>query len=122
MAEVKRDIVGVGDHATFYSRAGEGNERAIIFLQGSGPGATGWSNWQYALPVLGDRFDCLAPDFIGFGKSAHPEPAPQGMAEWLPTWIAQIRRFIEQLGLKKVHLVGNSLGGAIALHLLVEQP
>ena len=122
MAEVERSVIGNGPLSTFYCRAGEGNRQAIVFLQGSGPGATGWSNWQFALPILGDRFDCLAPDFVGFGQSAHPVPSPRGSAEWLPIWIAQIRGFIENLGLKKVNLVGNSLGGAIALHLLVEEP
>jgi 2-hydroxymuconate-semialdehyde hydrolase len=122
MAEVKHGTVGSGRLSTFFSRAGEGSPQAIIFLQGSGPGATGWSNWQYALPILGDRFDCIAPDFVGFGQSAHPEHPPRGAAEWLPTWVAQIRELIDHLGLKKVHLVGNSLGGAIALHLLVEHP
>ncbi len=122
MAEVTRDTIGRPELSTFYSRSGKGNEHAIVFLQGSGPGATGWSNWQYALPILGERFDCVAPDFVGFGQSAHPVPPLRGMGQWLPTWIAQIRELIAHLGLKKVNLVGNSLGGAIALHLLVEHP
>jgi 2-hydroxymuconate-semialdehyde hydrolase len=44
------------------------------------------------------------------------------MRQWLRLWIDQIVNLTQELGLRKVHLVGNSLGGAIALHLLVEQP
>jgi 2-hydroxymuconate-semialdehyde hydrolase len=114
--------VKTGSYETYLSRAGEGNDEAILFLQGSGPGATGWSNWQFALPALGESYDCLAPDLIGYGNSDHPDDPPQGVAPWLDIWVDQQIELLDNLGLEKAHLVGNSMGGALALHLVHRHP
>lgn len=110
------------EYRTHVNRRGEGNEEAILFLHGSGPGATGWTNWQHALPALGSRYDCIAPDLIGFGGSSHPEDPPTGASAWTKIWTEQQLNLLDALGLRKVHLVGNSLGGVLALRLLREQP
>ena len=105
MTEAVDTNVRTGSYETHLNRAGEGNDKAVLFLQGSGPGATAWSNWQFALPALGERFDCLAPDLIGYGKSAHPEAPPQGAASWLDIWVDQQIELLDNLGVG----VGNSL-------------
>lgn len=122
MQEVLEAAIQTGSHETYVNRQGEGNEESILFLHGSGPGATAWSNWQHALPALSDRFDCVAPDLIGFGNSAHPETPPEGVRDWLEVWIQQQVDLLDSLGLSTVKLVGNSLGGAITLHLLHRYP
>ena len=122
MSETMETTVKTGSYETYLNRAGEGNDEAILFLQGSGPGATGWSNWQFALPALGESYDCLAPDLIGYGKSDHPDDPPQGVAPWLDIWVNQQIELLDNLGLEKAHLVGNSMGGALALHLLHRHP
>lgn len=121
-AEVTTGNLQTGGYRTHYNRAGEGNEEKVLFLHGSGPGATGWSNWQFALPALGQSFDCIGPDMIGYGQSEHPEYPPHGTDEWLEVWIDQIGSILDQLGLEKVHIVGNSMGGALALHFLKRNP
>lgn len=122
MTEAVDTNVRTGSYETHLNRAGEGNDEAVLFLQGSGPGATAWSNWQFALPALGERFDCLAPDLIGYGKSEHPDDPPQGAAAWLDIWVDQQIGLLDNLGLEKAHLVGNSMGGALSLHLLYHHP
>lgn len=122
MQETINTVIETGEYRTYINRQGEGNEQAILFLHGSGPGATAWSNWQHALPALEDRYDCIAPDLIGFGKSSHPDDPPTGVSAWLKVWVAQQVDLLDALGLEKVSIVGNSLGGAIALHLLHEHP
>ena len=122
MSELTAVRVGTGGYNTFLNRAGKGNAEAILFLHGSGPGATAWSNWQHALPDLAEHFDCLAPDLIGYGKSSHPEGMPQGAATWLDVWIEQLVDLLDSSGLERVHVVGNSMGGALALHLLERHP
>jgi 2-hydroxymuconate-semialdehyde hydrolase len=87
-----------------------------------GPGVTAWSNWQFALPALADRFHCLAPDLLGFGATEHPQKPPTGMRSWMRLWVDQCLALLDARQLGKVHLVGNSMGGAIALHLLMEAP
>ena len=121
-AENKTAIIQTAGRQTFLNRAGAGKDQAILFLHGSGPGATGWSNWQYALPALGEHFDCLVPDLIGFGESDHPNPPPTRIQDWMRLWIDQQLALLDELKLDKVHLVGNSMGGAIALPLLMEAP
>jgi 2-hydroxymuconate-semialdehyde hydrolase len=121
-AENKTALIQTAGRPTFLNRAGAGKDRAILFLHGSGPGATGWSNWQLALPFLGEHFDCLAPDLIGFGQSEHPNPPPNRIQDWMRLWVDQQLALLDELKLDKVHLVGNSMGGAIALPLLMEAP
>lgn len=115
---IKQVTVG----GTSLHRVGAGNSQAVIFLHGSGPGATAWSNWQYALPVFGQRYDALAPDLVGFGRSHHPDPPPDSIAAWMRLWVNQVVELLDSLGLESADLVGNSLGGAIALQLLAEHP
>lgn len=110
----------IGDHDVMVHRSGAGNEQAIVFLHGGGPGATGWSNWQLALQALGATYHCLAPDFIGYGESAHPEPAPTDMRDWTRMRLRQVVGMLDELGVERAALVGNSLGGALSLHLMVE--
>ena len=122
MTETVDKKITTGSHETYLNRAGEGNEEKVLFLHGSGPGATAWSNWQFALPALGGEYDCLAPDLIGYGKSAHPENPPEDASAWLETWMGQIESLLDELDLEKVHVVGNSMGGALALHLMDRHP
>jgi 2-hydroxymuconate-semialdehyde hydrolase len=122
VSEVMNTVVRTGDYETYLNRVGEGHAEAILFLHGSGPGTTAWATWQYALPALAKEFECLAPDLIGYGQSAHPEDLPQGAAAWLEVWMNQLTGLLDNLGLSKVHLVGNSMGGALSLHLLHRHP
>ena len=42
----------------------------VLFLHGSGPGVTAWSNFAGNLPVFADRFHTILLDMPGFGKSS----------------------------------------------------
>jgi len=112
--------VKTGRYETSLCRYGHGE--VILFIHGSGPGATGLSNWQLALPELGRDFLGLAPDLLGYGESEHPDPPPRGARAWMRLWVEQLLALLEALEIEGAHLVGNSLGGAIALHLLMEAP
>lgn len=122
MTQVTQTLLKTRAGDTFVHQAGTEHEQAILFLHGSGPGASAWANWQYAVPTLGERYHTIAPDLAGFGQSLHPDPAPQGIRRWMRLWIDQILALLDELKLGRVHLVGNSMGGAIALHLLAEAP
>jgi len=105
---------------TFLVEDGEGKE-TIMFLHGSGPGANAVSNWRFALPFFANNYRCLAPDLLGFGHSNAPKEIT-GVKAWLPFWLRQCIEILDYFGLDKVHLVGNSMGGGIALHLLAQHP
>ena len=122
VAKVQNQVVPTKPFRTYLNRAGGGNREGILFLHGSGPGASGWSNWRLALPVLGGTFDCLAPDFIGFAASEHPDDPPTDTVSWLGVWVEQIISLLDVLKIESINLVGNSLGGNIALHLASRYP
>ena len=114
--------IQTGNFTTYCEHSGDDHAETILFLHGSGPGVTAWSNWQFALPALAERFQCLAPDLAGFGATEHPQNPPTGMRSWMRLWVDQCLALLDARKLEKVHLVGNSMGGAIALHLMMEAP
>lgn len=122
MAEVSNTQLQTGRYTTYLNRSGMGKEEAILFLHGSGPGVGGWANWRFALPALGDQFDCLAPDLVGYNQSEHLGEPPENVHGWLEAWMNQLVGLLDALNLQKVHLVGNSMGGALALHFTDRYP
>ena len=117
---VTNAVAQTGNFKTCYHASGEDRSETILFLHGSGPGVTAWSNWQLALPFLDDQFHCLALDLAGFGETDHPADLPSSMRGWMRLWVDQCLAFLDELKIEKAHLVGNSMGGAIALNLMLE--
>lgn len=111
-------LVQTGDFTTHYIEAGAGEP--LVLIHGGGAGADGWSNWQRSLPLFADRMHTHVMDLVGFGYSDKPDPA-----EFTYDQAARNRQlidFIEALGLERVSLVGNSMGGATSLGVAMERP
>lgn len=119
---VSHTKIKTGGYDTYTYISGEDQQEVVLFLHGSGPGVTAWSNWQFALPALDGQYHCIAPDLAGFGETDHPTPSPSSMHTWMRVWIDQCKALLDELKIEKAHLVGNSMGGAIALHLLMDAP
>jgi 2-hydroxymuconate-semialdehyde hydrolase len=119
---VSNTKIKTGAYESYVNISGEDQKEAVLFLHGSGPGVTAWSNWQFALPALDGQFHCIAPDLAGFGATDHPNPSPSGMHSWMRLWVDQCKALLDEMKIEKAHLVGNSMGGAIALHLLMDAP
>ena len=113
--------VQTGTFTTFLNEDGVNNDTSILLLHGSGPGANAMSNWQHALPFLADNYHCLAPDIAGFGQSQHDSP-PNGTSQWIDTWVQQQIDLLDAKGIEQAHIVGNSMGGGVTLHLLNRHP
>jgi 2-hydroxymuconate-semialdehyde hydrolase len=122
MAGYVTTSVRVGEHRMRVHRSGESNERTLVFLHGSGPRVTALSNWEGALERLGDRFDCVAPDILGFGNSSHPDPPPPSSAQFTRLRVETLLGLLDALDLREVDLVGNSMGGLLALEMALAQP
>lgn len=115
MASIATRDIAVGDHHLHVSTSGDPTAQPLLLLHGSGPGATGLSNWEGALVALGDDFYCIAPDLLGFGDSTHPDPAPVGIAAFGDARADSIIDLLDVLGIGTTHVVGNSMGGMIAM-------
>lgn len=97
----------------------EGEGRAIVFLHGAGPGASGWSNFRQNIPhyvALGYR--CIAPDLLGFGGSSKDDGAEYSFQAFGDA----MAETLAQLGVASCMLVGNSLGGSIAIQMALDHP
>ena len=96
-----------------YNEAGSGHP--VIMLHGSGPGATGWSNFHQNLKVLSARYRVLAVDFPGWGQSDPVEPGTRDNT-------LAVKLLLDALGVDKAALVGNSMGGRAAITFAAEYP
>jgi 4,5:9,10-diseco-3-hydroxy-5,9,17-trioxoandrosta-1(10),2-diene-4-oate hydrolase len=91
----------------------------VVFIHGSGPGASATSNFkQNVPPIAAAGYRCVLPDMIGFGWSSKPT----GIDYTLDLFATTLIELLDQLGLKRCVMVGNSLGGAIAMRVAILQP
>lgn len=119
MTTILTKKIQTGDYETFLCE-GSGNHReTVIFLHGGGPGATALSNWKDILPLFSQYYHVLAPDIQGFGSTDHPADPPKDMLGWMRLRVDQILSIMDGMGVDKAHLVGNSMGGALALNLVM---
>lgn len=93
----------------------------IVPIHGSGPGVSAAANWRLLLesPLARER-RIMAPDVVGFGGSSRPG-SPSGPLDH-ETRVGQLLDFFDALGLDQVDLIGNSMGGGLALALALRAP
>lgn len=97
----------------------EGSGPPVVFLHGSGPGASGWSNFRRNYPFFAKSgFRAILPDTLGFGYSTKPENVDYGM----DFVVGGLERFLKAIGVTSCALVGNSHGGAMAITLAIKRP
>lgn len=90
-------------------------DATVVYLHGLGGSATNWTDLAAA---LAPRASGVALDLPGFGFS---EPAPE-FAFTLDAHVDTLASFLVGLADRPVHLLGNSMGGAIALLLAARRP
>jgi 4,5:9,10-diseco-3-hydroxy-5,9,17-trioxoandrosta-1(10),2-diene-4-oate hydrolase len=90
----------------------------VVMLHGGGPGASAWSNFGKNLPVFAERFRTLLVDMPGFGQS----DAPEIKGNYFSFAAQAVAALLDELGLERVHLVGNSLGGGVATRFALSFP
>jgi len=94
--------------ALAFTRSGAG--APMVLLHGLGFSRR---SWDPVVPALAEHFDVLAVDLPGFGNSpplAGVTPVPAALA-------ATVAGLLDDLGIGSAHIVGNSLGGWVALEL-----
>jgi 4,5:9,10-diseco-3-hydroxy-5,9,17-trioxoandrosta-1(10),2-diene-4-oate hydrolase len=108
--------IQVAGRSIWVSQVGEGP--ALLLLHGGGPGATGASNFIRNAPALAKHFRLIVPDLPGYGRSTKGIDRADPFGDLAGTMLG----LLDALGVDKVHALGNSLGGACALRLALEQP
>ena len=106
-------FIDAGGIRTHYHDVGEG--APVVLLHGSGPGVSAWANWQHTMPGLAQHARVLALDLVGYGATERPADVRYS----LRTWTDHVWSFLDALGLglDQVAVVGNSLGGRLALQM-----
>jgi pimeloyl-ACP methyl ester carboxylesterase len=90
----------------------------LLLLHGSGPGVTAAANWRPVIPALSADRRVIAPDQLGFGSTATGAQCTYGRGAWTGHALA----LLDTLGVSTVDIIGNSMGGAIALSLAATRP
>jgi 4,5:9,10-diseco-3-hydroxy-5,9,17-trioxoandrosta-1(10),2-diene-4-oate hydrolase len=95
-----------------------GTGPVLLWLHGSGPGASGHSNFKKNYPFFAERgFRNLVIDNLGFGYSSKPD------TDYTLDFVTGgVRRFLDRLGVERCAVVGNSHGGAVSIQLALDEP
>jgi len=97
-----------------YHEAGDGPP--LLLLHGSGPGVSGWSNFRGNIGTFSQQFRTVILDLPGFGASDPVEGHPSATAP------ESVLRFLDGLGLERVGILGNSMGGGIGSRVAANNP
>ena len=103
----------VGGFRVRYADRGFGDS-VVLLLHGFGGDL---DNWMFNLDSLAEKHRVLALDLPGHGQSVktNVDPSLSGMATF-------VRKFLDGLSVSSVHVVGHSMGGAIAMQLASDSP
>ncbi|MFN2612731.1 MAG: alpha/beta fold hydrolase [Solirubrobacterales bacterium] len=107
-------LVKAGSQRISTLTTGDGPEH-VLLLHGLGADK---ASFFTTINALASSHTVHAIDFPGFGASSKPASAPYN-APWLAN---RVRDLLDELGIEKVHLVGNSMGGRIAIELGLRDP
>lgn len=107
--------VAVGDQTIRYLQTGTAHEeRPFVLVHGFGGDL---NNWLFVQPLLSERARVIALDLPGHGGSTKQVGAGD-----LSSLSAALFGFLQAIDVPKAHLVGHSLGGAVALRLALDHP
>jgi len=120
--EAARRSAKAGDITLNYYEAGEstavGGGLPLVMLHGGGPGASAWSNFGSALQGFAKDFRTLLVDQPGFGQSDKPPV----VGNYFRFAANAVKDLLDELGIDRIHLLGNSLGGGTAMRFALLYP
>lgn len=113
MQAIQAQRTDVAGHTLHYYRGGSGDPMLLIH------GITTYSFiWRKLLSALQEKFDVIVVDLFGCGRS----DMSLDMSYAIRDHAKYLVELLDQLQLKKLHLVGHDVGGGIAQRMAVAQP
>lgn len=101
-----------------YNDAGDGAE-TVVMLHGSGPGASGWANFSRNIDVVVNAgYRVILMDCPGWSKS-DPIVCTGSRSE---VNARALKGLLDVLGIERVHIIGNSMGGHSAVAFALANP
>lgn len=101
-----------------YNDCGEGRE-TVVMLHGSGPGASGWANFNRNIePLVAAGYRVILLDCPGWSKS--DSIVCTGSRSDLNA--RALKSLVDALDLEQIHILGNSMGGHSAVAFTLENP
>ncbi|MFJ8311139.1 MULTISPECIES: alpha/beta fold hydrolase [unclassified Streptomyces] len=107
----------VRGHEIFYREAGPADAPVLLLLHGF---PTSSHMFRDLIPRLADRYRLIAPDHLGFGRSAAPSAA--SVKYTFAELAAITEEFTEQLGLTRFAIYIQDYGAPIGLRLALKHP
>jgi pimeloyl-ACP methyl ester carboxylesterase len=103
--------------APWLSEKSQAGERStLVFLHGLGGGSSAYE-WSKVYPAFAADYRILAPDLIGWGKSAHPVRNYQ-----IEDYLTTITEFIEKTNDSPVTVIASSLTAAFTIRVAINRP
>src|SRR6476646_5161612 len=100
-----------GQHVA-YRDAGRGD--VLLLIHGM---AGSSSTWRAVLPTLSENYRVVAPDLPGHGESGKPRGDYS-----LGAFAAWLRDLLNELEIDRVTVIGQSLGGGVAMQFAYQHP
>lgn len=98
----------------YYEIRGDPSREPLVLLEGMGGDVPGW---RRNIPHLAAELFVVAYDFRGNGRSCAPDE-PMTMATFVDDTIA----LLDEIGLERAHVYGQSFGGMVAQELALAHP
>ena len=110
---IQSGFIDVGSLRVHHMHGGRG--APVVFIHGLG--SSSYMEWRRNLEATGARHRVFAPDLPGYGRTEKPRARYS-----IPYFARFVERYMEDRGLRSAAIVGASLGGRVALEVVLERP
>lgn len=92
------------------------NKETLVFLHGLGGGSSAYE-WSKVYPAFASEYRIIAPDMLGWGRSAHPKRNYQ-----IDDYVTTIEKIIERTCSEPVTVIASALTAAFTIQVAIARP